>query len=112
MAADMNTALSRYAQYLASGGGLSADEISRLAQLEEAEGEILRIGQSLQGGDSTYHILLSGQDKPFTATLNVSSMLPLMEVGDSLKIEYLGSKTERAVTLIEDKELEALLKVN
>ncbi len=108
MAADMNSALSRYASYLASGGGLTADEIASMAKLEKTVGQINRIGLSVESGESYYHILVVGQNQPFTATLKVSRLLPLMQVGDNVQIEYLGSNSDRAVTSIIDKELEAL----
>ncbi len=108
MAADMNSALSRYASYLASGGGLTADEIATMAKLEKTSGQINRIGLSVELGESYYHILVRGQNQPFTATLKVSRLLPLMQVGDTVQIEYLGSNTDRAVTSIIDAELEAL----
>jgi hypothetical protein len=108
MAADMNSALSRYASYLASGGGLTADEIASMAKLEKTVGQINRIGLSVELGESYYHILVGGQNQPFTATLKVSRLLPLMQVGDNVQIEYLGSNSDRAVTSIIDQELEAL----
>ncbi|MDX1988361.1 MAG: hypothetical protein SFV17_16870 [Candidatus Obscuribacter sp.] len=108
MAPDMNTALSRYASYLASGGGLSAAEISQLAQLQKASGQIVRLGLSVEQGESTFHVLLTGQSKPFTATLKVSRELPLMQVGDSVQIEFIGGSADLAVTSIKDLELESL----
>ncbi len=108
MAADMNSALSRYASYLASGGGLTADEIASMAKLEKTVGQINRIGLSVESGESYYHILVGGQNQAFTATLKVSRLLPLMQVGDNVTIEYLGSYKNRAVTRIIDDQLAAL----
>ncbi len=108
MAADMNSALSRYASYLASGGGLTADEIASMAKLEKTVGQINRIGLSVESGESYYHILVGGQNQAFTATLKVSRLLPLMQVGDNVTIEYLGSYKNRAVTRIIDEQLAAL----
>lgn len=110
MAPDMETALSRYSNYLASGGGLTASEIAQSAKLETVSGRLALVGMSVQQSESIFYFVVDGDSRVFTSTIKVSRLLPLMREGDTVELRFLDSKTaELAITSIQDKDLNARL---
>ncbi len=54
-------------------------------------GKVMRISAVQQGGNTIYYIQISGQNVIFTANLNLSPKLPLVQSGDTVTGTYLNT---------------------
>lgn len=57
-------------------------------EVKTIDGEVLKIGQYIQGSSSYYNILLKDNSNIFNAGVSISPKLPLTSVGDKVKIKY------------------------
>jgi len=57
-------------------------------------GKVLRISSVQLNGNTIYYIQISGQNVIFTANLNLSSKLPLVQPGDTVTITYFNASVQ------------------
>jgi hypothetical protein len=67
--------------------------------LQTVTGKVLRISSVQQSGNTIYYIQISGQNLIFTANLNLSPKLPLVQPGDSVTGMYLKTTGQAAQTV-------------
>jgi hypothetical protein len=67
--------------------------------LQTVTGKVLRISSVQQSGNTIYYIQISGQNLIFTANLNLSPKLPLVQPGDSVTGTYLKTTGQAAQTV-------------
>ena len=67
--------------------------------LQTVTGKVLRISSVQQSSNTIYYIQISGQNLIFTANLNLSPKLPLVQPGDSVTGTYLKTIGQAAQTV-------------
>jgi hypothetical protein len=66
---------------------------------QTVKGNVLRISAVQQGGNTIYYIQIKGQNVIFTANLNLSAKLPLVQAGDTVTGTYFINQTGQTVAL-------------
>lgn len=63
-------------------------------ETKEIEGKISIINSAVKDGNSLYYFKLEGNETVFIADISLSDNLPIVRVGDSVKIKYRDSSSE------------------
>ncbi len=93
---DLPSAMRDYQSWLASqgsssGGGTTAPTIQTVT------GKVLRISPVQQGSTTAYYLQIAGQANIFTANLSLSSKLPLVQAGDTVRLTYISGSGNNGV---------------
>lgn len=84
---DVTTALRSYRQALASRGNAVAPEAG--AALLQVEARVERISADVQGGSTSYYLILEGARQAlFVGSSSLSPELPITRVGDSVRVTF------------------------
>lgn len=83
-------ALAAYAQWLADHN-VSAPGVTPSGQTTTLTGKVARISSAVQNNTSVYYIYLDGQTRIFEAGIALSPQLPLVQVGDTVKVTFLDT---------------------
>ena len=92
-------ALASYSQWLAGKNQLTASDPNAGSKTTSVSGKVIRISSAQVNNTTTYYLLLEGQTHIFTAPLGLSPLLPLVQPGDTVSVEYLEASTQ-LVTLV------------
>ena len=94
MAPTRDAALSLYSQWLANnskgssgGGGPSSTGTTGVTMA----GKVVRVSPTTVSGSTVYYLWVAGQTHIFTASLSISSLLPLVQTGDMVSGTYLDT---------------------
>ena len=98
----INQAKSSYMSKLATNGNTAGFEGE--AYSYEAEGVITRISSAVEAGETFYYFVLDNDfSKVYVASNQLSSLLPVTEVGDTVKVSYVSNaNTEITVNRFEN----------
>lgn len=97
---NLSAALADYRQWLAQQGIQNeCGGTPTGGNLQTITGKVLRISSVQQGGNTIYYIQVAGQNFIFTANLNLSPKLPLVQPGDTVTGTYLSSSTGPTIDL-------------
>ncbi len=88
--ADLPTALSDYQQWLTQQGN-SATSGGPTNKMQKVNGKVLRVSSVQQGSNTIFYLQIEGQHVIFTANLQLSSKLPLVQAGDTVTGTYTGT---------------------
>ncbi len=88
--ADLPTALSDYQQWLTQQGN-SATSGGPTNKMQTVTGKVLRVSSVQQGNNTIFYLQIEGQHVIFTANLQLSSKLPLVQAGDTVTGTYTGT---------------------
>lgn len=88
--ADLPTALSDYQQWLTQQGN-SATSGGPTNKMQMVTGKVLRVSSVQQGNNTIFYLQIEGQHVIFTANLQLSSKLPLVQAGDTVTGTYTGT---------------------
>ena len=83
-------ALAAYAQWLADHN-VAAPGVTPSGQTTTLTGKVARISSAVQNNTSVYYIYLDGQTRIFEAGIALSPQLPLVQVGDTVKVTFLDT---------------------
>jgi hypothetical protein len=88
--ADLPTALSDYQQWLTQQGS-SATSGGPTNKMQTVTGKVLRVSSIQQGNNTIFYLQVEGQHVIFTANLDLSPKLPLVQAGDTVTGTYTGA---------------------
>ncbi|MCA9803742.1 MAG: hypothetical protein KC777_17345 [Cyanobacteria bacterium HKST-UBA02] len=104
MSSNKRTALSRYINWLASGGANDADVSTTATAAAPIKGVVFRIGKE---SDDTYRFKLVGDAHTYTVTTQTYGDLALVQPGDSVDFSYVDiGQSVRPVSRFSDTTLE------
>ncbi len=98
---NLPAALNDYTQWLTqqgSGGGGGSGGTGGGPTVQTVTAKVLRISSVQQSTNTIYYLQIAGQKLIFTANLSLSAKLPLVQIGDTVKVTYL-STTQTVVNL-------------
>ncbi|HLV97728.1 MAG TPA: hypothetical protein VKT82_03530 [Ktedonobacterales bacterium] len=106
MESTRDAALADYSGWLASHGN-TAGGPSQSGTPKQMQGVVKRIAPVTQGNSTVYYIWIVGQSHIFTADLNLSPKLPLVQPGDTVTGTYLDtSETVEALQSFDDTSIQ------
>lgn len=106
MESTRDAALADYTQWLASHGN-TAGGPSQNGTPKQVQGIVKRIAPVTQGSSTVYYIWIVGQSHIFTADLNLSPKLPLVQPGDTVTGTYLETgETVEALQTFDDTSIQ------
>lgn len=106
MESTRDAALTDYTQWLASHGN-TAGGPSQNGTPKQVQGIVKRIAPVTQGSSTVYYIWIVGQSHIFTADLNLSPKLPLVQPGDTVTGTYLETgETVEALKTFDDTSIQ------
>jgi hypothetical protein len=106
MESSRDAALADYNQWLASHGN-TAGGPSQKGTPQSVQGIVKRIAPVAQGNTTVYYIWIEGQSHIFTASLNLSAKLPLVQPGDMVTGTYLDTgETVEALQTFDDLSIQ------
>jgi hypothetical protein len=88
--ADLPSALSDYQQWLTQQGN-STPTGGTTNKTQTVAGKVLRVSSVQQGSNTIFYLQIEGQSVIFTANLQLSSKLPLVQAGDAVTGTYTGA---------------------
>ena len=88
--ADLPSALSDYQQWLTQQGN-STTTGGTTNKTQTVTGKVLRVSSVQQGNNTIFYLQIEGQSVIFTANLQLSSKLPLVQAGDTVTGTYTGA---------------------